>query len=89
MIQGRRWLPLLVLFCFISYVTPLGRRFWVVPLFLAAVLGIWLFARRGAAGGVGLGGSGYLCDTCKYSYGDVCNLPEKPNVTRCPDYKHV
>lgn len=29
-----------------------------------------------------------LCDTCKYDYGTVCTRPERPNATRCPDYKH-
>ena len=30
----------------------------------------------------------YLCDTCKYDYGDVCQRPERPNAVSCPDYKH-
>jgi hypothetical protein len=29
----------------------------------------------------------YLCDTCKYDYGDVCHRPERPNAITCPDYK--
>jgi len=29
----------------------------------------------------------YLCDTCKYDYGDVCRRPERPNAITCPDYK--
>ena len=29
-----------------------------------------------------------LCDTCKYDYGNVCKLPERPNALRCSDYKH-
>lgn len=29
----------------------------------------------------------YLCDTCKYDYGDVCKRPERPNATECPDYQ--
>ncbi len=28
-----------------------------------------------------------LCDTCKYDYGSACKRPERPNATRCPDYK--
>ena len=28
-----------------------------------------------------------LCDTCMYDYGNVCKRPERPNATRCPDYK--
>ena len=29
----------------------------------------------------------YLCDTCKYDYGNVCKRPERPNALKCPDYK--
>ncbi|MBN1517784.1 hypothetical protein JXA32_14565 [Candidatus Sumerlaeota bacterium] len=30
---------------------------------------------------------GFLCDSCRYDYGGVCNRPERPNATECPDYK--
>jgi hypothetical protein len=33
------------------------------------------------------GGTRVLCDTCKYDYGTACTRPERPNATRCPDYK--
>jgi len=29
----------------------------------------------------------FLCDTCRYDYGDVCRRPERPNALHCPDYK--
>ena len=29
----------------------------------------------------------FLCDSCKYDYGSACNRPERPNATKCPDYK--
>lgn len=29
----------------------------------------------------------YLCDTCKWDYGNVCRRPERPNALTCPDYK--
>jgi hypothetical protein len=29
----------------------------------------------------------YLCDTCKWDYGNVCKRPERPNALSCPDYK--
>ena len=32
--------------------------------------------------------SAYLCDTCKYDYGDACKRPERPNAKVCDDYKH-
>ncbi len=28
-----------------------------------------------------------LCDTCRYDYGNACTRPERPNATRCPDYR--
>lgn len=33
------------------------------------------------------GGSGSLCDTCKWDYGDACRRPERPNARTCPDFK--
>ena len=33
------------------------------------------------------GGSGSLCDTCKWDYGDACMRPERPNARTCPDHK--
>jgi hypothetical protein len=29
----------------------------------------------------------FLCDSCRYDYGDACRRPERPNATRCPDYR--
>ena len=29
----------------------------------------------------------FLCDSCRYDYGDVCRRPERPNATRCPEYR--
>ncbi len=31
-------------------------------------------------------GGGFLCDTCKLSYGSVCTRPERPNARKCPEY---
>jgi len=41
-----------------------------------------LFARLGSGGG-----GGYLCDRCKWDYGDACRRPERPNARSCPDFK--
>ncbi|MEM6673181.1 MAG: hypothetical protein AAF726_10065 [Planctomycetota bacterium] len=35
----------------------------------------------------GTPGGGYLCDSCKWDYGDACNRRERPNARTCPDYK--
>lgn len=82
--MGNRFLYVVIGFCFLSWAMPGVRAYWVIPLFVALAAGVWLLSRRAVTG---LGGSGYLCDTCKYSYGDVCNRREKPNATTCPDYK--
>lgn len=29
----------------------------------------------------------FLCDTCRYDYGNACMHPERPNAVECPDYK--
>jgi len=29
----------------------------------------------------------FLCDSCRYDYGDVCRRPERPNATVCDDYR--
>lgn len=29
----------------------------------------------------------YLCDSCKWDYGNACTRPERPNALQCPDYK--
>ena len=41
------------------------------------------FSRLFATGGSGR----YLCDTCKWDYGDACKRPERPNARVCPDYR--
>jgi hypothetical protein len=33
-----------------------------------------------------LQGDAFLCDSCKWNYGNVCTRPERPNTTSCPDY---
>ncbi|MDI6793809.1 MAG: hypothetical protein QME81_13250 [bacterium] len=33
------------------------------------------------------GGDAFLCDTCRYDYPSACHRPERPNATRCPEYK--
>lgn len=31
-------------------------------------------------------GSVFLCDSCKWNYGNVCTRPERPNARECPEY---
>lgn len=32
-------------------------------------------------------GSEFLCDRCQYNDARYCARPERPNATRCPDFK--
>jgi hypothetical protein len=32
-------------------------------------------------------GETFLCDSCKYDWGDACRRKERPNAVTCPDYK--
>lgn len=34
-----------------------------------------------------LGTGDILCDTCRYDHPNACRNPERPNATRCKDYK--
>ncbi len=62
-------------------------------LFWAAVIALVVIAaaaalrgRAGSRGGVA--GSGeFLCDTCKLNDARYCSRPERPNATRCPEYR--
>jgi len=29
----------------------------------------------------------FLCDSCRYDYGDVCRRAARPNATKCPEYR--
>lgn len=31
-------------------------------------------------------GNAFLCDSCKWNYGNVCTRPERPNAKACPEY---
>lgn len=59
-------------------------EFWVGLVALALVLGA---VSQSAGGGVGRRSGGFLCDTCRYNDARYCSLPERPNATRCEDYR--
>ena len=48
---------------------------------------LWITIRLGLRKVFAARGSGYLCDKCRWDYGDACNRPERPNALSCPDYK--
>ena len=52
------------------------------------LLRIWQHLGHGLRRLFATGSTGYLCDRCKWDYGDVCSRPERPNAKTCPDYKH-
>ena len=57
---------------------------------LAVIVAFFLGALRAKGGQSTSGpsiGSGFLCDSCKYNHPNTCSLPDRPNATRCADYK--
>ena len=50
-------------------------------------LPLWRRMMEGLRRIFALGSKRYLCDSCKYDYGNVCTRPERPNALVCPDYK--
>jgi hypothetical protein len=49
-------------------------------------IGRWwgkLLARLRALGAPGA----FLCDSCRYDHPRSCKNPERPNATRCDDYR--
>ena len=61
-------------------------QYWGVAVIVAVVVGT-LRAKGGvSATGPGIG-SGFLCDSCKYNHPNTCSLPDRPNATRCGDYR--
>ena len=82
----RRAIIALVLIGFMASLgVTLHHLFWLGA--AAVLLGFlgglgWVQRLRGR-----LGGGGLLCDTCKYNYPSACHRPERPNATRCPDYR--
>ena len=61
-------------------------RYWIFALTFALFLGV-VRARGGLSGSDSPSLSGFLCDSCKYNHPNTCSLPDRPNATRCPDYK--
>jgi len=54
---------------------------------MAFIRGLWQQLTLGLRRLFAKSGGNYLCDTCKFDYGDACRRPERPNARVCPDYK--
>lgn len=67
--------------------------FWMIPILLVFAmifLGAEFLRNRGASRNpfrILRGRGEFLCDDCKWNYGNVCTRPERPNATSCPEYK--
>jgi hypothetical protein len=72
---------------------------WIVPEFLGGIP-FWILVGGAATLAVILLKPGirkssspylvsgeFLCDTCKYNHPGTCSRPDRPNATRCPDYR--
>jgi hypothetical protein len=66
------------------------RHAFFIVLGVGAVVGgaIWLARRGGDGRGRWLSArTGFLCDRCKLNDVRYCSRPERPNATRCPDFR--
>ncbi len=73
------------------YLRPLRHpASWAIVGVVAVALG-YLRARPGGGTGTGgasfLGGGSFLCDRCKYNHPNTCGNPERPNATRCDEFR--
>ena len=59
-------------------------RYFLLPAILLALLVLFLTRKSFKARD---GGEAFLCDRCKYNDARYCSRPERPNATRCPDFK--
>lgn len=71
----------------------LGGFYLLFPILLVLAMvffGVEYFRHRGKSRNpfrIITGRSEFLCDDCKWNYGNVCTRAERPNATECPDYK--
>jgi hypothetical protein len=77
-----------ILSFFLPWLSGFSRPgYWALVL-MAAVLAAFLAPRRTSGGSLSLlGKSEFLCDTCRYNNERDCSRPERPNATRCDEYK--
>jgi hypothetical protein len=77
----------------LSFVFP---SFWNHPAILIGVVLLAVVGGLASRASTVTGGAGknllpsrgeFLCDTCKYDHPDLCSHAERPNATRCSDYK--
>ncbi len=61
-------------------------QYWGAAIIVAFFLGS-LRAKGGQSTSGPSIGSGFLCDSCKFNHPNTCSLPDRPNATRCADYK--
>ncbi|MDA0840725.1 MAG: hypothetical protein O3B01_25250 [Planctomycetota bacterium] len=70
---------------------PIFLVFPILALAAAFILGAEFFRKKSegitSPFRVLTGSTEFLCDDCKWNYGSVCTRPERPNATRCPDFK--
>jgi len=72
-----------------SFLPPPLLAFAVIAIVVGIVL-VGTSGRRqgdGTAASTFLVRSGFLCDRCKYNDPRDCSRHERPNATRCPDFR--
>lgn len=63
--------------------------YWGIVLVVGGLVSWRVGSSGGAAGGDGgfLRAGEFLCDRCRYDDPRDCSRPERPNATRCDDYR--
>jgi len=56
--------------------------YWGIAVAAALALAVW-GSKPAPPGGY----SEFICDRCRYNNERDCAHPERPNATRCPDYR--
>ena len=74
----------------LAFVVPIPQEiYWPIVVFAAVLAAYGTPAKpRGSGSRSANSPSGtFLCDRCKYNDVRYCSVPERPNATRCDDFK--
>lgn len=64
------------------------RVYWPIAILVAVGAAVLVSdGGKGSSWSSGAGRGEFLCDSCKYDNERDCSRPERPNATRCPDYR--
>lgn len=83
--SGKIWIAATVIVV-LSFLRPIPLLNYLLLALYVALTIKWLSCVFSRPGGL-LGGSEFLCDSCKLDYDGACRHSERPNATKCPDHE--